>query len=292
MNRFEFIVKRQHKAMSKIAAANSDRWIKSIRLKRSKTLTLASATDGKVLAVVPIHDLSESAAQDEAFIPAALMAKQKTGINTRCNVNGKIEIAAGDSTTTAPFPEGRFPLVESALPLPQFVSLRRHIHIDAKLLHSLAEAITDDDSNPVVSLFIGDDPGSAIAVVGSDGIGVIMPIAPAEYVTNAAAEKYANIWNQLYPPNEPTEPTPTTEEQDEAAEEARRETEQLYINLVKLSAETIDRLRCCDVDRIIEACPRSELIGFSQWLAERRPEYAETIQTCIDEIKSSEPAIV
>jgi hypothetical protein len=79
---------------------------------------------------------------------------------------------------------------------------------------------------------------------------------------------------------------------DEAAEEARRETEQLYINLVKLSAETIDQLRCCDVYRIIEACPRGELIGFSEWLTERRPEYAETIQAGINEIKYGEPAKV
>lgn len=145
----------------------------------------AVATDGRVMAVVPIEHKGDrvaceatnySPARDYALIPGDVLRKPTSRRPNSVSLNGRVEC----NGRVGEYPDGRFPRVSQAVPAMQD---RLAVSIDAKLLANLSEAINEPGNN-VVTLLLSTDKTdcAAIGVLPStetnvDSHGVLMPVA-------------------------------------------------------------------------------------------------------------------
>ncbi len=145
----------------------------------------AVATDGRVMAVVPIEHTGDriaceatdySPARDYALIPADVLRKPTSRRANSVSLNGRVEC----NGRVGEYPDGRFPRVSQAVPTMQD---RLAVSIDAKLLANLSEAI-NEPGNSVVTLLLSTEKTDCAAIgvlpssetsVGSHG--VLMPVA-------------------------------------------------------------------------------------------------------------------
>lgn len=58
-----------------------------------------------------------------------------------------------------------------------------------------------------------------------------------------------------------------------------------YNIITAISADSVDRLRKCDVFRVMEAAANAgDMHGYAEWLAGERPDLAAEINECAQEI--------
>jgi hypothetical protein len=56
-----------------------------------------------------------------------------------------------------------------------------------------------------------------------------------------------------------------------------------YVKAVKLVADDVSKVRRPDVFRLLDSFPN--LKGFPQWLAAQRPDLADEIDSCLEELR-------
>lgn len=57
-----------------------------------------------------------------------------------------------------------------------------------------------------------------------------------------------------------------------------------FETLVKISADSVDKLRKSDVDRVLTECPTSSRKQFSEWLKSKRPDLATEIDEVLEDL--------
>lgn len=143
--------------------------ISAVEARPGKDGVWLSATDGHVLA---IHK-ADGEATEPCLIPKPLLPTRKAGdVITR--ENGELRAASGKVATPN---DGPFPPCTDILPdVRQTDRIGHVVTLNAQLLLNLAKAI-GDGGKPTVTLFLPKNEKKAIAVLGGDGIGAIMPVS-------------------------------------------------------------------------------------------------------------------
>lgn len=153
----------------------------------NKEKSRLEASNGKVLAVVPVDPETTQEDQDKSFItPKQLATARKNGRHVpscaTLKVNGKVEYYDGATEPLDKSADGlSFPDMDAVTPYPKEGG-RVKLVINPELLYSLWEAITEDRDRTVgieLSIKVEDDltVKSAIYAKGTDGAyGVIMPM--------------------------------------------------------------------------------------------------------------------
>jgi len=171
----------------KIEAAASDdaaRYIiNSVRVERVDDGALAIATDGKIMAIVPV-ELEESD-KHEAIIPpkafaAARKACGKHRVDACMQLNGSARVASAEGEQSFGYIEGNYPNWKQVQPGDYKDSLK--VSLDAKLLLNLWKAIGGESaSNNRINLEIDtkNDTNPIKVTTEGDGKGIIMPIRTA-----------------------------------------------------------------------------------------------------------------
>jgi DNA polymerase III sliding clamp (beta) subunit (PCNA family) len=171
----------------KIEAAASDdatRYIlNSVRVERVDDGALAIATDGKIMAIVPV-ELEESD-KHEAIIPpkafaAARKACGKHRVDACMQLNGSAKVTSAEGEQSFGYIDGNYPNWKHVLPGDYKDSLR--VSLDAKLLLNLWKAIGGEtSSNNRINLEIDtkNDTNPIKVTTEGDGKGIIMPIRTA-----------------------------------------------------------------------------------------------------------------
>ncbi len=157
--------------------ADSSRYaLGGVRMVReSETEATLYATDGKCLAVTKASaDHIDDSYSIVAIPPKAIPRRANSARKTyrRLSLNGRWE--NGDGKLCDMVDDcGRFPNIGQIMP--DVSAEDTLIHIDVNLLANLAESITDAGKPLVLTLCVK-DPQHAIGVIGSHGVGVIMPL--------------------------------------------------------------------------------------------------------------------
>jgi len=136
---------------------------------------LATATNGKCLTVCPLEGTIDA----PCLMPAGAVPTVKAG--GQVIGNGEWRTRTGKRVIkeriTEGAGEGRFPKILQVLRVKGHAA--RIIDLDPRLLASMGEALTSEDSKGL-SLVIPEDSGDPIRVIGTHGIGVLMPMARGE----------------------------------------------------------------------------------------------------------------
>lgn len=149
----------------------------SVRLvRKSETDAILCASDGRIAACVKAH--ADKIADDVVIqnIPRDIIPRTKaTRRNPRTvSLNGRWESRNKFTEAQRETELGRFPKMFGDV-FPNASKDELAVRLDACLLHRLADSITSAGENKMITLVIRDDE-SAIAVIGANGIGVIMPL--------------------------------------------------------------------------------------------------------------------
>ena len=171
----------------KIEAAASDdaaRYIiNSVRVEKAHTGALAIATDGKIMALVPVE--LEEGDKHEAIIPpkafaAARKACGKHRVDACMQLNGSAKVSSAEGEQSFGYIEGNYPNWRQVLPSDYKNSLK--VSLDAKLLLNLWKAIGGESaSNNRINLEIDtkNDMNPIKVTTEGEGSGIIMPIRTA-----------------------------------------------------------------------------------------------------------------
>ena len=160
--------------------------------------SLAAASDGSILAVTPVVIDGDDVPADPCILPQLVFTR------SACVVECNGEARNPASGVTMPFASGQFPDVGQVLTdaAATIADGSISVDIDVDLLHRLAKAISDDQKSLRVTLSIPclatptssqQVCGSAIGVVGSHGVGLLMPRSSenVEVATNKLREAVA-----------------------------------------------------------------------------------------------------
>lgn len=61
-----------------------------------------------------------------------------------------------------------------------------------------------------------------------------------------------------------------------------------YERAVWVAADSVERLRACDVFRVLEERPRGVgLDGLAEWIVSRRPDLVDEVQGCLSELRAA-----
>lgn len=180
MDRFNFRVTNQLKALAKCAALDATRYaMDNVFVSRMGGKSFACASDGRIAAIVPLETFEPNDGDNSALIPADTLGRLSTAVRNppACAVNGQIEITVANGTMTqTELPVGRYPAIGEVLPDETSLDGRLCIHLDARALLKVANAITNGDE-PGVRLYIEPTTKRAIVAVGSNGVGAVMPMS-------------------------------------------------------------------------------------------------------------------
>jgi len=171
----------------KIEAAASDdatRYIlNSVRVERVDDGALAIATDGKIMAIVPV-ELEESDKHEAIIPPKAFAAARKACGKHRAEacmqLNGSAKVTSAEGEQSFGYIDGNYPNWKHVLPGDYKDSLK--VSLDAKLLLNLWKAIGGEtSSNNRINLEIDtkNDTNPIKITTEGDGKGIIMPIRTA-----------------------------------------------------------------------------------------------------------------
>lgn len=153
--------------------------INSVRMIReSNTEATLYATDGRCMAATNVaaeHIDANHAAEEiptEAIPKRANTSKRNYRL---LSLNGRWE-NGNNKIVDAVHGAGRFPRIGKVLP---DISDHSMVTIDCKLLAQIAAAITNVGDEQLITLCVQDSE-SAIAVIGANGVGVLMPCSQYE----------------------------------------------------------------------------------------------------------------
>jgi len=139
----------------------------------------AIATDGKILAIVPVQ-LEDGDKEEAVVSPKAFsIARKACGklVDARIELNGNARVASVDGEQSFEYIEGNYPNWKQVMPGDYKKSLR--VSLDAKLLLSLWKAIGGEAaSNNRINLEIDtqSDFNPIKVTTEGDGLGIIMRI--------------------------------------------------------------------------------------------------------------------
>jgi len=131
------------------------------------------ATDGRMLAIVPVEDAEEDA---EGFIPKeAFNDACKVRPEARIDANGTVEVHTRLGRVSMARPEeGEFPRFEAIMR--DTATDAASVTLNDRMLWDLAQALGAGDENNCVTLSIRDKT-SPVIVETRNGSGAIMPVA-------------------------------------------------------------------------------------------------------------------
>lgn len=143
----------------------------------------ACATEGRMLAAIPLDDCGIPPGTMIPAKPVGLMRKLVSKLNRRKPDAWHVEVdersvkvrSTGGLVVEGMVGEGRLPrsLPEALVEVPEDEYCQ--VSIDADLLHRLADALTEDGERKEIALFIPkNNPNKAIGVRGTRGIGTLM----------------------------------------------------------------------------------------------------------------------
>lgn len=143
-----------------------------VQFRRRAGVTTATATDGKIMGVVPLPAIVGDAEDATCLVKSALFSEDHSDRVLNCADDHRGELV-GESSVVNGF---AFPAFHAAAPTPAKLAAEAPLAITiyAIALERLADAITDGPEPAKVTLYIrrSRDP---IVVVGNAGVGVIRP---------------------------------------------------------------------------------------------------------------------
>jgi len=162
------------------SSTNASRYIlNSVRIEKTGEQAQAIATDGRIMAIVPVQ--LEDGDKEEAIVsPKAFATARKSCgklVDARIELNGNAKVTNGIEDQSFGYIEGNYPNWKQVLPKDYKKSLK--VSLDAKLLLNLWKAIGGEaaSSNRInLEIDTQSDHNPIKVTTEGDGLGIIMRI--------------------------------------------------------------------------------------------------------------------
>jgi hypothetical protein len=193
-----------------------------------------------------------------------------------------------DSTPIRPM-DGRFPNVDGVVPDKPLLSFHFDASIMIRVLEA-AKACTGDENRLVTLIYYGKGKPIGISCKGHEtGLffdGLVVPLMlKDEPKPEPETPKIAEGTAEAEPPGDfEVDPPEDEDEDDEEIDEDSEidELENAHWMILKLAADSPEKLRGIDVDRVIDSAYNADLMpSFAEWLLDLRPDLAGHVESCI-----------
>lgn len=153
--------------------------INAVRIEKTETGALAIATDGRMMAIVPVELEGEDKTAVNLKCEALAVARKEASKNSPCRIelNGAAKISGKHGEQTFPYVDASFPNWAQVIPKAYEKSIK--IAFDAKLLLSLWKALGGEAANSnkvIIEVCTSEENRPYLVTTDGDGRGILMPV--------------------------------------------------------------------------------------------------------------------